>query len=187
MNVLGTNQNDLNVNQKRDSTLGETRMSLFSENFKTTLFLRAYTFAKIPLIWWIRPSVVELSKERTVIQIKLRRKTKNHLNSMYFGALAIGAELVVALRAVKAIYNTKKKVDFVFKDFHIEFLKRAEGHVHFICDAGSEVQNLVLKTIESGERETQTFSGFAIVPSQSSTEPVIQFKVTLSVKHRKKV
>lgn len=131
--------------------------------------------------------MLEMGKDRTVIEIALRRKTKNHLNSMYFGALAIGAELVVATKAVNAIHNSSKKVDFVFKDFHVEFLKRAEGNVHFICDAGSAVEDLVNKTINSGERETQTFQGFAVVPSQHPTDPVIKFSVTLSVKHRKKI
>jgi hypothetical protein len=105
---------------------------------------------------------------------------------MYFGALAIGSELVVAAKAVQAITSSRKKVDYVFKDFSIQFLKRAEGHVHFICEQGDEVEAIVKKAIESGERETQTFQGYAVVPSKDPNEKVITFTVTLSVKYRGK-
>jgi hypothetical protein len=159
-------------------------MDSLSTKLRNTAFLRLFTFWNIPLIWWIRPSVVEIGPNRTVIEIALNRRTRNHLKSMYFGAIAIGSELVVAAKAVQAIHQSRRKVDFVFKDFKIEFHKRAEDDVHFICDAGTEVESLVQKTIGSGERETQTFTGYAIVPSISESEKVASFAVTLSVKLR---
>jgi len=161
-------------------------MDTFKTRLRNTAFLRLFTLWNIPLIWWIRPSVLEMGPSRTVIEIKLMRRTRNHLKSMYFGAIAIGSELVVATKAVQAIYDSKQKVDFVFKDFKIDFLKRAEGDVHFICDSGIEVAQLVQKTIQSGERETQTFQGYAIVPSKDPNEKIVTFDVTLSVKLKKK-
>jgi acyl-coenzyme A thioesterase PaaI-like protein len=160
-------------------------MDTLKARLQNTAFLRLFTFWKIPLIWWIQPSVVEMGTSRTVIKVPLNRRTKNHLRSMYFGAIAIGAELVVAMKAVYAIHQSKRKVDFVFKDFKIDFLKRAEGDVHFICESGLEVTQLVEKTIQTGERETQTFQGYAIVPSKDPNEKVVTFEVTLSVKLRK--
>lgn len=160
-------------------------MDTIQNRFRNTAFLRLFTFWNIPLIWWIRPSVLEMGPSRTVIEIKLGRRTRNHLRSMYFGAIAIGSELVVATKAVHAIHQSKKKVDFVFKDFKIDFLKRAEGDVHFICDSGIDVTKLVEKTIATGERESQTFTGYAIVPSKDPNEKIVTFEVTLSVKLRK--
>ncbi len=161
-------------------------MDPLTQRLKNTAFLRAFAFFKIPLIWSLSPSVIELGSERTIVQINLSRKTKNHLGSMYFGAIAIGSELVVALKAVHAIHVSKKKIDFVFKDFQIEFHKRAEGNVHFICLQGKAVESLVEKAILSRERVTETFEGFAVVPSVSADEKVASFKVTLSVKSREK-
>jgi NAD(P)H-flavin reductase len=154
--------------------------------FKQTAFVRLYTFWKIPLIWWIRPTILEMGQARTIIKIALGRRTKNHLNSMYFGALAIGAELVIAAKAVQAISENKKRVDFVFKDFKGQFLKRAEGHVHFICDQGAEVEALIKKTIQSGEREEMLFTSYAVVPSKDPNEKIASFELTLSVKYKKK-
>lgn len=161
-------------------------MDTIKNRLRNTLFVRAFTFWNIPLIWWIRPSVLEMGKERTIISIALNRRTRNHLKSMYFGALAIGAELVVAAKAVQAIYESGEKVDFVFKDFKAEFLKRAEGTVHFICDQGVGVEELVKKCLVTGERETQTFPGYAIVPSKDPNEKILTFEVTLSVKKKRK-
>lgn len=128
---------------------------------------------------------MEMRQDRTVIRIRLSRRTKNHLNSMYFGALAVGAELVVAAKAVHAIEVSKMKVDFVFKDFKVEFFKRAEGDVFFICDQGLAVEALVAQTLASGERVTRTFQGYGVVPSKNAEEKILQFDVTLSVKRRR--
>jgi hypothetical protein len=156
------------------------------ERFKMTCFVRFYTFLKIPLIWWIRPSVIELNSQRSILKIPLTRRTRNHLRSMYFGAMAIGAEVCVAMRAVKTIIDSKKPVDFVFKDFKIEFLKRAEGDVHFIFAETQAVEELTQKAIQSGERQSQTFHGYGIVPSLNPEEKILTFSVTLSLKLRQK-
>lgn len=161
-------------------------MDSLAERLKQTAFIRLYTFWKIPLIWWIRPSIIEMGKNRTELKIPLGRRTKNHLNSMYFGALAIGAELVIAAKAVHAINSHKKRVDFVFKDFKGQFLKRAEGHVHFICDQGEQVEALIAKTIASGEREEMVYTSYAVVPSKNPQEKIATFELTLSVKYKKK-
>jgi hypothetical protein len=166
--------------------LGMESIDSVKSKIKNTAFLRLYTFWNIPLIWWLRPTVIEMGRSRTIIQIGLNRRSQNHLKTMYFGALAIGSELVVAAKAVQAIYDSKQKVDFVFKNFKAQFLKRAEGPVHFICDQGVEVEALVQKAIASGERETQTFPGYAIVPSKDPNEKVVSFEVTLSVKKKRK-
>ena len=74
-------------------------MDDFKTRFKNTLFLRLYTFFKIPLLAWVRPQVLENSTEKTVLKLCLGRRTKNHLNVMYFGALGMGAEACIALKA----------------------------------------------------------------------------------------
>lgn len=158
----------------------------WKEKLKMTAFLRMYTFTKIPLIWWIRPSVVEVSQDRSILKVPLSRKTRNHLHSMYFGAMAIGAEVCVALKAVTTIVASKKPVDFVFKDFKAEFLKRAEGDVHFIFEGARAVEELTQLAIQTGERQSKTFQGYAIVPEKDPNEKVMNFEVTLSLKLRQK-
>ncbi len=117
------------------------------------------------------------------MRVRLGMKTRNHLKVMYFGALAMGAELSIALKAITSIQESGQRIDFIFKDFQCEFLKRADGHVHFVCDEADKVEALIGKAADSSERLSQTFNGYAYVPS-SSEEPVMTYKLTLSVRNR---
>ena len=155
------------------------------ETFKETLLLRGFGFFKIPLLFFISPSVIELNEQRCVVKIPLSRRSMNHLRSMYFGALAAGADCAGGLIAMKLIQTEGQgKVSLIFKDFHAEFLKRAEGDVLFTCEQGEEVRALVRKAIESGERENLAVHVTATVPSKMGDEPVARFILTLSLKKR---
>ena len=151
--------------------------------WKFNLFLKLYALAKLPLLLFANPKILELAGSRSVVRIKLGYRTQNHLNVMYFGALAMGAELSIAAKAVEAIHLSGKRIDFIFKDFKCEFLKRSDGNVHFICDEAGLVQTLIDQAKTSSERLEKTFKGYATVPSKS-TEPVMNFELTLSVKNR---
>jgi hypothetical protein len=156
------------------------------ERLKSNFFLRAYAWTKIPLIGFISPSVIEANNERTILKVPLSYRTKNHLNAMYFGALAIGSELCIAMLAVKMIEESGERIDFLFKDYKANFLKRAEGDVHFICEEASVVVEQIEAAKKSEERINRTMKAYAIVPSVSTTEKVAEFELTLSVKRRVK-
>jgi hypothetical protein len=154
------------------------------ESLKWTAFFRTYAFMKIHLLWWVRPTILDTSAHRTELKLPLNFKTKNHLGGMYFGALAMGAEAAIAIKAIQAIRESKNPVDFIFKDFQAQFLKRAEGDVHFICEQGEAVIALVEKAILSGQRETQSFQSYAVVPSIDPHVKIAEFTLTLSLKKR---
>ena len=105
---------------------------------------------------------------------------------MYFGALAVGSELCIAMLAVKQIQASGERIDFLFKDYKANFLKRAEGDVHFICDEAQVVVDQINEAKTSEERINRTMKAYAIVPSVSQTERVAEFELTLSVKRRVK-
>lgn len=152
-------------------------------NVKMTALINAYSLFKIPALAFITPQIIEMDDSKSVIKVRLGMRTRNHLGVMYFGALAMGSELSIALRALNAIQHSGKKIDFIFKDFQCDFLKRADGHVHFVCTDGAKIAALVAQAAASSERMTETFSGYAFVPSVSE-EPVMTYKLTLSVKQR---
>lgn len=155
-------------------------------NFKENLFLTLYAWTKIPLIGFVGPKVIEANDKRTVLKVPLNFRTKNHLGAMYFGALAVGSELCIAMLAVKKIQESGERIDFLFKDYKANFLKRAEGDVHFICEQASVVVEQIAEAKTSEERINRTMTAYAIVPSISQTERVAEFELTLSVKRRVK-
>lgn len=152
------------------------------ENKLATFVLRYFGFRKIPLIFYVRPSVIELRNEKVVIKIPFRRRTRNHLRSVYFGALAVGADIAGGLIAWNLIRSSRQRVALIFKSFQADFLKRAEGDVHFTCTQGKEIAALVNEAIETGERVEKPVEVIATVPDKFGEEPVAKFVLMLSLK-----
>ena len=152
------------------------------KKYQDTLFVRLFGFMKVPLIYWVSPSVVTMNDKECVIKIPLNRRTKNHLKSMYFGVLCTGADIAGGLVAMHEITNSKKKVALSFKDFKADFLKRAEGDVHFIVTQIPEIKKFVAEVIASGERMNFPVEIKAVVPSINPNEEVAKFVLTLSLK-----
>ena len=110
---------------------------------KLTALIQAFSLIKVPLLGLIRPKIIELTAERARVRIRHNFLTKNHVGSMYFGALAMGAELSIAVRVVEAMQIHKRKVTFIFKDFKCDFLKRAESDVDFQCLQITELDQFI--------------------------------------------
>jgi acyl-coenzyme A thioesterase PaaI-like protein len=154
-------------------------------SIKETLFLRLFSISKIPLLYAAGPKVVSLSDEACVISLPFRRGNKNHLGSMYFGALCIGADAAGGLIAAKLLRELKTgKGSLIFKDFKADFLKRAEGETFFSCSVGAEIKAAVEKAASTGERVELPVPVIATVPSRFGSDPVAKFTLTLSLKVR---
>jgi len=145
--------------------------------------LRLFGITKIPLIFFCLPKVINISETSLEIQIKLKRRTRNHLQSMYFGVLSVGADVTGGFLAMKFIQESQSHISLIFKDFHADFLKRAEGDVHFICEDGSAIRDLIEVAKETGERQNLPLNITATVPTISH-EPVATFILTLSIKKK---
>jgi len=156
---------------------------MLSRVAKTNRLIRLFGFTKVPMIWYCRPKVIEHTDEKIEIKIPLRRRTKNHLGSMYFGVLAVGADITGGFLAMDPIQESGRKIALIFKDFKADFLKRPEGDVHFICNDGAAIKELVDKAANSTERFNYKLNIDAVVPSISS-EVVAKFELTLSLKDK---
>lgn len=157
--------------------------SFLPEEMKQTAFVRLFGLTKVPLIWFIRPSVVQLDDEITRVKIPFKRRNKNHLGSLYFGVLCAAADIAGGVAAMKHITDSGHKVSLSFKDFKAEFHKRAVGDTMFINKQGKEIRAFVEKTIASGERENMTVLVEAFT-KQMGDEPVATFNLTLSLKKK---
>lgn len=155
------------------------------ERFKANFLLKAFALKSIPLILLCRPKVLAVSSELTEIVIPLTYITKNHLGSMYFGALAVGADVSVGLHPAQIFRQTKtqkRKVSFAFKDMKMNFLKRPDGDVHFKVAGGKEMDQFVETVLNSDVRHHLLLKGTATVPKKYGNEPVATYELTLSAK-----
>lgn len=149
---------------------------------RATVSLHAFAWTRIPLIAFLSPRVVEVTDERIEVRIPLTYRSRNHLKSMYFGALAVGADAAGGLLAMRLIDRRKdKKIALVFKDLHAQFLRRADGDVHFHCDQGAAIAELVERAAATGERCNLPLHITATVPTRGP-DPVATFVLTLSLK-----
>lgn len=103
---------------------------------------------------------------------------------MYFGALCTGADAAAAMPALEAVRASGATWSILFKDMQAQFLKRAEGDVHFTFTQGRELGALLARAGVSGERENMSISIPATVPKLSGDDPVALFTLTLSVRRK---
>lgn len=154
------------------------------QKVRDTFLLRIFGLVRIPLLFSVQPSVLELNDERAVVKVKLNRWTRNHWGSMYFGTLAMGADCAVGMTAMHHIWVLEASdVHLIFKDFQASFLKRPDGHVLFVCEEGLKVKELVEAAQASGERQNLTVKARAVLESDPD-EPVAEFALTLSLKRK---
>jgi acyl-coenzyme A thioesterase PaaI-like protein len=149
-----------------------------SENTKKTWLMRAFGLTKVPLLFICSPKILRLDNKVCEVLIPFRKIVKNHLGSVYFGALSIGADTCVGMLAYDKIQKSEKDISLVFKDFKANFIKRAEGDTHFICEAGDLIQQLIDEVLQTGLRAHRTIPAQAFVRG----ELVAEFELTLSLK-----
>lgn len=150
--------------------------------------LRLFGLVKIPMIGYVRPRIVRQDDTQVVLKVPLSRRTRNHHGTMYFGALAVGADLAAGLVAMQETDRLRKadgtKVSFVFKDAEGRFLRRPDGDVHFTCTEVPAIRALVDKAAQSGAREELGVAVTCTVPDVTGDEAVARFTLTISLKRR---
>lgn len=144
--------------------------------------LSLFGFFKVPLIWLCRPTILHLDDEKVVVKIPLRRRTKNHLNSMYFGALAVGADVAGGFMAMDKAEGRGVKISLAFKAVKAEFLHRPEADVYFTCTDGKLIDEMLDETLYTGERVSKPVRITCTCPSLHQDKPMAEFDLTLSVK-----
>ena len=70
----------------------------------------------------------------------------------------------------------------IFKDFHADYYKRAEGDVHFVCNEGIKIKKMLKEVIDNNVRINEKIIVNAYVPNKLGEEVVAKFSLTLSLK-----
>lgn len=146
---------------------------------KYAMMLRLMGIFKIPMIGYVKPRLIQITEHDVLVRIKLRRRTKNHLKSMYFGALAVGADVTAGLHAFYFCDELNVRPSFAFKGMKAEFIKRAETDVEFSCTEGQVIREQVLKAIQTNERQNHWVK---VTAKDLNGEIVALFEMEISVK-----
>lgn len=134
---------------------------------------------KIPMIGFVRPKLLLLNDTEVEVKIRLRRRTRNHLKSMYFGALAVGSDIAAGIHTFYFAEKMEKKVSFAFKGMNAVFIKRAESDIIFKCNQG----DLILKAMEQSDKQKVRINETVVVNAiDSQGEIVAKFDMIISVR-----
>lgn len=150
---------------------------------RETAFVRMFSL-KVPVLLFLGPRVLTLDEDGCAVTIPLGWRARNHVGSMYFGALCAGADITAGLCAFRAIRERRSRVVPLFKDLRADFLKRADGDVVFRSREGRRVAEAVRQADETGERITLPVDVVATVPSKYGDEAVARFTLGLSVRRK---
>ncbi|MCW8397527.1 hypothetical protein OQJ26_01830 [Legionella sp. PATHC038] len=145
-------------------------------------FLWKFSHFQVPLIGYLKPRLIKLTDTEIIICLPLNRRSRNHLNSMYFGALSVGADLAGGLHSFYHASQKKLNPSIVFKSFQAQFLRRPESDVYFVCDEGAKVEAMLEESQKTGERITQPIQIKAYTDYPAFTELAAEFTLELSVK-----
>lgn len=145
-------------------------------------FLWKFSHFKVAMIGYLRPKLIKLDDKDIVICLPLGRRSRNHLNSMYFGALAVGADLAGGLHGFYHADQAKTNVSLAFKSFQAQFLRRPESDVYFVCHEGEVVKEMIQESKKNGERINKPINIKAYTNYLTQPEEVATFILELSLK-----
>jgi len=152
-------------------------MDVSIKKMRWLLFLLG--FMKIPMIRYTKPKLLAIDDTTVRVKIKLRRRTKNHLSSMYFGALSVGADVAGGIQVFYFSKKMDRKVSFAFKGMNAQFLKRAESDIIFESNEGQKIQKAMEKSLLEGSRINDSIM---VEAKNDSGEIVATFEMIVSVR-----
>ena len=147
-----------------------------------TLFLKYFGWFKVAMIGYLRPKIITLTSQTIIVKIPLNRRSKNHLNSMYFGALAVGADIAGGLHGFYHADKMNRNISLAFKTFQAHFLSRPESDVYFVSEMGNTVHKMLITSQQQQKRINQAITVTAYTDYQNEKKKVATFTLELSIK-----
>jgi len=145
-------------------------------------YLLIFGLNKIPLIFYVRPKIVELDDNRILLKIPLRRRNRNHLKSMYIGAMVVGADIASGFLAFIKTKESERKISLIFKNMKADFVKRPMNTTYFECKNGKLIDEMINESSLTGERVNKNSEINVFTDYYGEKELVAVFELELSIK-----
>ena len=126
--------------------------------------------------------LVEATSKRTVVCVKYQYITKNPFHSIYFGCLAMAAELASGVLGLVHSMGLKPEVSMLVVRLEAEFVKKGRGRVHFTCEDGEALGQAAKETRETGQSRTVTATS---IGRDAQGQEIAKFLITWSFKAKK--
>ena len=121
----------------------------------------------------------ELSETHSVVKMKHNFLNKNPFGSIYFACLSMAGELASGMLAASFTYKSNPIISMLVVGMEVEFIKKAVGVITFKCNQGKEIQDTIIKSIQTGEGQT---IDVITIANDESGDKVAEFKIKWSFK-----
>jgi len=159
-------------------------LNLLPEDLRIKILFRIGLMG-IPMMGYVRPRIAELSQDKVVVRVNVSRRTRNAYNSLFLGALAVGADCVAGFFPMKFMLETGHRTLPIMKSATAEYYKRVSTYAHFTCTQGRELFELCNQVVSTGERLEAAIVVIVTAPEEFGDEPVARITQVLSLKNLK--
>lgn len=117
----------------------------------TPKHINRFLLFQLPSAWISGVRLKSISDNEAIVTAKHRWINQNPFNSMYFGVLAMGAELSSGILVMKKVQDSGRNISLLVTGTHASFTKKARGRINFICNEGNTIDDKIAQTIETSE------------------------------------
>lgn len=142
---------------------------------------RLFLFLKIPLAFIAGIRLNQVSKEACSLSLRHRWWNQNPFKSIYFGAMAMCAEISTGLLVMNRIQAENANVSMLVTNMKADFTKKATGKITFTCTLDNEFEKTFQSVLISDEGQTHTLRSVGI---DQDGDEVATFYFTWSIKRR---
>lgn len=131
----------------------------------------------IPLSRGLDVKVCEVTDTRCVLTMPLKRRTRNHLGSMYFGAQMTLADLTVGI----ALFRRYPPGPYggVIKRVEADFRLKAKGLIRCICDIPPEVLDVLDAVHDNEDGKAEAWVPLQLVDPKGQVVTDVRFLVAI--------
>jgi len=116
--------------------------------------LNTFLLFNLPSAYLCGVRVKYMDDVKCVVTVKHRWINQNPFKSMYWVVQGMAAELTIGTLLMNKIKESGKKVSMLVAGNNATFTKKAIGRITFECSEGHLIDEIIKKTIDSGEGET---------------------------------
>ena len=143
--------------------------------------ITAFTFFKLPSVFWLGIRVKTISEESCTVAVKHRWINQNPFKSLFWAVQGMAAELTSGALVMSYIKESDQQISMLVANNKASFFKKATGRITFTCTDGLKIKEAIAQTIATGEGQTCWMKAEG-VNKEGIVVSVFEFEWTVKVK-----
>ena len=143
--------------------------------------ITAFTFFKLPSVFWLGIRVKNITNENCTVRVKHRWINQNPFKSMFWAVQGMAAELSTGALIMRSIKESNQRISMLVANNRASFFKKATGRITFTCNDGNKIKEVIVLAVETGEGQTCWMKAEG-VNEEGVVVSVFEFEWTVKVK-----